>query len=434
MHRIVAALSVIMVVGVGVARAQTVTIITATNILAACPATPSAATDRGLFVYGNAQAPYNYTSYLGADANGPSVEFVPPASASDQWAQCYFGPPALVAANDLVPGPGRDFIASDLAGGECIVVGGEFEYCAGGITQVDPVTTSLGVTTGTVLHAFSMPKGQVQTPDGDTPTGIVRAPDGTIFGGTAEGGPSKGGTVYRLTAPAGGSGPWTETVLHAFTRETGATPVVWVAAPDGSIFGTTEPSPDGTIPATVWRITPFGQGWTFTELHRFTDYPASAVSPLVRGPDGSIYATVGTPYVCDSGCAHGGPALFRLTPPPPGTTVWTHAVVYRFPVPTAAQSNLSIVASDGTIYGFTGYTGVPCVAGSCGRIWKLTPPSGSGKAYTPATLYDFPSPESQGIAPQTYVPLQFRHEAAGVAIYGVFYYSNLIRISEHGWR
>ncbi len=239
----------------------------------------------------------------------------------------------------------------------------------------------------------------------------------------------------------GDSGLWTETVLHAFTKEQGgnqgATPVVWVAAPDGSIYGTTEPSVDGTVPATVWRIAPFGQGWTFTQLHRFTDYPKSAVSPLVRGPDGSIYATVGTPYVCeyiDSGYPHGGPALFRLTPPLPGATDWTYRVVYKFPVPAAAPSNLSVVASDGTIYGFAGYTGVPCTNGSCGRIWKLTPPSGKATAYAPATLYDFPSPASQGVQPQTFVPLQFRHEAAGVALYGVFGYINLVRISERGWK
>jgi hypothetical protein len=165
MHRILLALTLLIVAGAGVAQAQTVTIIQVGNFLAACPAMPSGATDKGLFVSGNAQTPYNYSEYVGVnnDEGGSSSEFVPPASASAQWAQCHFGPGAILAPNDLLPGPGRDFIASDLGGGQCGVIGGEFGDCPGSIIQVDPVAASNGLNSGTLLHSFSLPNGQAQT-------------------------------------------------------------------------------------------------------------------------------------------------------------------------------------------------------------------------------------------------------------------------------
>jgi len=44
---------------------------------------------------------------------------------------------------------------------------------------------------------------------------------GNLYGTTPGGGDAQGGTVFRLSPPANGSWPWTETTLHSFTGKNG---------------------------------------------------------------------------------------------------------------------------------------------------------------------------------------------------------------------
>jgi uncharacterized repeat protein (TIGR03803 family) len=66
----------------------------------------------------------------------------------------------------------------------------------------------------TVLYSFCTLAGCA---DGRSPEGtLVFDAHGNLYGSTGFGGPGNAGVVFELSPPAGGSGPWTETVLHSF--------------------------------------------------------------------------------------------------------------------------------------------------------------------------------------------------------------------------
>jgi hypothetical protein len=131
--------------------------------------------------------------------------------------------------------------------------------------------TAFALTTGsskpklTVLHAFAQ-----QDTDGYFPvTGLVTDGKGNLFGAIG-GGLQMGGIIYELS-PAK-SGPWTETILRAFTPGAG---------------------PDG-----------YGPGG------------------LVFDAAGNLWGTQG------GGGKYGGGVLFEMSPQPSGT--WSYTVVYNF--------------------------------------------------------------------------------------------------------
>src|SRR5579864_4543829 len=52
--------------------------------------------------------------------------------------------------------------------------------------------------------------------DGANPyTGVILSSSGALFGTTEYGGTAGYGSVFELTPPTGGSGAWTETVIHS---------------------------------------------------------------------------------------------------------------------------------------------------------------------------------------------------------------------------
>lgn len=80
-------------------------------------------------------------------------------------------------------------------------------------------------------------------PNGYAPTGgVVVDGSGNVYGTTAAGGQFGDGTVYKLTPPTSGSGPWPQTVLHSFAGGTdGWNPEgPMTLGRDGVLFGTTQ--------------------------------------------------------------------------------------------------------------------------------------------------------------------------------------------------
>jgi uncharacterized repeat protein (TIGR03803 family) len=107
--------------------------------------------------------------------------------------------------------------------------------------------------------------------DGAAPIGgLVFDNQGNLYGTTAEGGsggPSGGGTVFKLT-PADGS--WTLTTLHSFTGMGGPYASLAIDAA-GNLYGTTyRDGADGY--GSVFKLTNSGGSWTYTDLHDFTAY------------------------------------------------------------------------------------------------------------------------------------------------------------------
>jgi len=169
------------------------------------------------------------------------------------------------------------------------------------VESVIQLTPSGGGWTETTLHTFL-------STDGTYPTaGVILDKSGNLYGTTSSAGPAGGGTVYELT-PSGGS--WTFNLLRGFTGVLGGGPASRLAMDaDGNLYGTTVK--DGAHQqGSVFKLSPSGGGWTYTDLYDFTGgsdgcYPNSY---LLMDADGNLY---GTATWCG---AHGYGVIFEITP------------------------------------------------------------------------------------------------------------------------
>ena len=152
--------------------------------------------------------------------------------------------------------------------------------------------------------------------DGGYPwAGLIFDPAGNLYGSTCSGGSGNGGTVFQL-AFSGGS--WVLNTLYSFAGPDNGRLVVGpvgslVMDHAGALYGTT--LADGVHGyGSVFKLTPGGDGWTFTSLHDFTGgsdggYPYSY---LVFDAKGNLYGTasVGGNGPCTNGCG----VIFEITP------------------------------------------------------------------------------------------------------------------------
>ena len=139
------------------------------------------------------------------------------------------------------------------------------------------------------IYAFP---GQGQ--NGDNPAGgLIFDGSGNVYGATSDGGSNEGGTAFELTSQPNGN--WTHTVLYNFVFSGTTTPgplcgLIMDAA--GNLYGTT--FGDGAFGyGSVFRLTPSGGSWTYTDLHDFTGgddgrYPAGSV---IFDQAGNLYGT-----------------------------------------------------------------------------------------------------------------------------------------------
>src|SRR5277367_2115808 len=244
-----------------------------------------------------------------------------------------------------------------------------------------------GAGVGTI---FKMTPAGVLTPlytfqetDGANPSaGLIQAMDGNFYGTTGQGGStltkgsSGAGTVFKLT-PAGSL-----STLHNFTGPDGLGPNGLIQAADGNFYGTT---PYGganncasgqTLYAgcgTVFKITPTG---TLTTLHSFAG-PEGALpfGGLIQATDGNLYGTTGYggPEPCETSGYSGCGTIFKITPAGSLTTLYT------FGITDGAQPQNSLIqATDGNFYGTTQFGGTgtcqfPNRPNGCGTAFKLTP-------------------------------------------------------------
>lgn len=145
---------------------------------------------------------------------------------------------------------------------------------------------------GTVFRL--LPDGQLEVlhhfrggpDDGAIPRGLVRGPDGDLYGLTKSGGTFNDGTAFRV----GANGK--VTFLHSFQYEVdGRYPTGRLAlAGDGRFYGVTEDGGQGRA-GTVFRMRPHGKVRT---LHSFAFAGGGGRHPhagLVEGSDGQLYGT-----------------------------------------------------------------------------------------------------------------------------------------------
>ena len=130
---------------------------------------------------------------------------------------------------------------------------------------------------------------------GDVTGALVRGPDGNFYGTTAHGGPSGGGTVFRVT-PAG--------VLTTLVTDQ-ANPAGLIVGNDNLLYGMMS-SGGPFASGTAFRMTPSGMLTNFAVLDGVNG--RTPLGTLVLASDGNFYGTSQGGGTNDFG------AVFRVTP------------------------------------------------------------------------------------------------------------------------
>jgi uncharacterized repeat protein (TIGR03803 family) len=184
-----------------------------------------------------------------------------------------------------------------------------------------------GATTWTYSTLYTFVRGGS---DGDYPVaGLIQDSSGSLYGTTEGGGAANLGTVFKLTPPATGSGAWSETQLYAFQGGAdGASPMAPVAfGSDGSLYGTTF---GGTVNGggSIFKLTPPATGgvpWTETQICVLSlKLGVNPEDGVYVADDGSLYTTL---Y---GGGKHSAGSVVRFVPPQTGETSWSADTIYDF--------------------------------------------------------------------------------------------------------
>ncbi len=293
-------------------------------------------------------------SVLYGAAGSTIFSLTPPASPSGPWTEAVLSS-SVPASSNLVIGTSGVLYGTTPVGGTANL---------GSVFSLTPPASPGGAWIETVLYSF---KGGT---DGSGPrAGVVIGTGGILYGTTYSGGAGYG-TVFSLTPPTSGTGPWTEAIVYSFRGGTGAHPESGVVlGASGVLYGTTYYG--GTSGSgTVYSLTPpktSGAAWTKTVLYDFAgniNDGAYPVAGVVIGAGGVLYGA--TEY---GGTLSRG-TIYSLTPPIPGGA-WTETVLYNFTGSAdGGQPQASLViGSSGALYGTTIAGG----AFSDGTVFSILP-------------------------------------------------------------
>lgn len=279
-----------------------------------------------------------YGTTFSGGANGLGTVYVlsPPAAGETAWTRTVIH--SFGAADGGVPRAARLLIdkQGNLFGttlGTTATSGTLFELTPPGAGQTG--------WTETVLYRFKAAAG------GNTPSGALVADGaGAIYGTTARGGTLDGGTVFRLSPPAGGQGAWTQTVLYSFGVKNGDgyVPVAGLlVGQNGTLYGTTTQGGAAGFGA-AFSLTPSGQSWTETLLYSFPITGGALPGALAGGPTALYGQTQGS--------------LFKLTPPGAGGSTWTRTTLASLDSTGCAftlfgLADAPLLGADGTLYATT---------------------------------------------------------------------------------
>jgi len=220
------------------------------------------------------------------------------------------------------------------------------------------------------------------------PLGLVRNSAGSLYGMT-EGGSFGNGAVYELSPPSDGKGAWTENILYEFKGGSdGGWPVnngSLILDNTGSLYGLTRVGGGGSCGCgTVFKLSRPAGGtgpWTKTTLYSFTagSDGFDSSGSLLFDSTGALYGT--TQYGGDdnlNGCSSnklilGCGTVFKLTPPPGGTGPWTESTLHAFELGNdGGLPQWGLLLNNGNLYGVT-YLGGS--ADNLGTVFEINPES-----------------------------------------------------------
>ena len=222
-----------------------------------------------------------------------------------------------------------------------------------GYGVVFELTRSGGSWTETLLWNFPGGSG------GSTPSsGVIFDRAGNLYG-TASGQAGGGEVVYELS-PSGSGG--TQKTLYTFSGEDIACPSGGVTMDaQGNLYGTTGGLGSSGAGGEAYVLTPSGGHWTVSRRHTFEAYIGPVETPTLDA-QGNLYDTI------PSQGRGGGPGeVFKVTPPGNG---WTYTDFFEFSgSPAGYPFGEMIVDSSGNLYG----TASECGQDGEGVVWEITP-------------------------------------------------------------
>ncbi|HKT87970.1 MAG TPA: choice-of-anchor tandem repeat GloVer-containing protein [Candidatus Sulfotelmatobacter sp.] len=208
----------------------------------------------------------------------------------------------------------------------------------------------------TTLHIFST--CYTGCADGVNPTGIVLGSDGNLYGTTGGGGTGGGGTIFQVSA-SGGFKTLYSLCSQANCADGNGLYYPLVEGNDGNFYGTSVGG-GSTGGGVFFQITPAG---AYTVLHNFCNYNDVNCSDgaypygIVKGADGNFYGT-----------ATG--VVFKITPAGEFTKLYS----FNYGGQLGLYYPQLTLASDGNLYGVFGGTWPGTWAGqSLGGLYKVTP-------------------------------------------------------------
>jgi uncharacterized repeat protein (TIGR03803 family) len=207
-----------------------------------------------------------------------------------------------------------------------------------------------------VIYSF----GATSTDANNAVAGVTVDAHGNLYGTTSFGGTNGIGAIYELTPSASG---WAESVIYNFQGlNDGQNPVGGVILDEaGNLYGTTF---DGGVNGggTVYELSPSASGWTFTTLYSFVGGYGGPYNKLTFDAQGNLYG------IANSDGAYGFGSVFKLAP---GNGGWTFTDLHDFTNGSDGGEPYGSVAVDskGDVFG----TAVTGGSDGEGVIFEITP-------------------------------------------------------------
>jgi len=225
--------------------------------------------------------------------------------------------------------------------------------------------------------------------DGAQPNGLVRGPNGYLYGTTGSGGEVDEGTVFRIAPGGGRYGIMWSFGNHINAVDGDGTAAPLVLASNGYFYGTTLSNPGGGSgngsDGVVFRMTP---GGALAPIHNFCDIVQNDICVGGLGTQGALMqARNGYLYGTTSGAgAFNQGTIFKMTPGGAVTTLYSFCGTLDQGTCVDGAGHISglVQGPNGELYGTTldGGTAAPGTVGD-GTIFQISP---AGKF---STLYNF---------------------------------------------